>query len=89
MEAGSANSDYFDFQVLAYHRDFTMTIFLCECFLRLRKGCYIGCYRISINQSINHKYFIQDFKIHKKLVSYIAGKNFAPKQAFGSIMILL
>ena len=38
MEAGSANSDYVDFQVLAYHRDFTMTIFLCECFLRLREG---------------------------------------------------
>ena len=45
MEAGSANSDYYDFQVLAYHRDFTMTIFLCECFLRLREGCYMGCYR--------------------------------------------
>ena len=38
MEAGSANSDYVDFQVLAYHRDFTMTVFLCECFLRLREG---------------------------------------------------
>ena len=38
MEAGSANSDYVDFQVLTYHRDFTITVFLCECFLMLRLG---------------------------------------------------